>query len=395
MNDSSDSGKSSSRPSLSSILTKLSGLAAQDLEDKIAELCKDDQQLEAEVRASLDTQFISSDDSARMSEASSVPKADDQAKTAEYEEPMLETVDLDIDNSSGIPAAGMSDATIGLPDQASPMMSPDQAAMSAFSRMPENIAGFAVIKLLGSGGMGSVYLAQQEHPHREVAVKVMKVGLATPSAMQRFEFEVETLARLVHPGIAELHEAGIYDGSDEPVPYVAMEYVKGARPITSYISDLRLGPRDCLRIFRNACDGVAFGHARGVIHRDLKPPNILVDEQGVPKIIDFGVARATESEETNGRSQIVGTLQYMSPEQIAGSADVDTSTDVYAMGLILYEILARRLPYIVRASTLSQARQVIDESEAPLLGTINPEFSGDLEMICAKAIEKDLSLIHI
>ena len=307
------------------------------------------------------------------------------------------TIDLGI--GSGGPA-GRLDATIDL-DDSSAAEPPDTsgpgsdvsdeslAGRSAFSRMPERIAEFRVLKLLGSGGMGSVYLGRQEHPDREAAVKVMKLGLATSAALQRFEFEVETLARLNHPGIAELYEAGIYKNETGDVPYVAMEYVTGARPITNYARDVGLDVRGRLELFRKACDAVAFGHARGVIHRDLKPPNILADDDGNPKVIDFGVARAVEGGQDAQQKEIVGTLQYMSPEQIAGSENVDTSTDVYALGLILYELLAGKQAYEVRATTLAEAATAIHEVEVPRLSLVALDCDGDLEMICAKAIEKD------
>ena len=134
---------------------------------------------------------------------------------------------------------------------------------------------------------------------------------------------------------------------------------------------------------------MAFGHARGVIHRDLKPPNILADDDGNPKVIDFGVARAVEGGQDENRKEIVGTLQYMSPEQIAGSANIDTSIDVYALGLILYELLSGQQAYEVRATTLAEATTAIAAAEVPVRSTVAIECKGDLETICAKAIEKD------
>ena len=308
---------------------------------------------------------------------------------------------IDVDAGPG-ESDGRFDATIDLEEGgatgSTPGSNPDSGGReeasggrAAFSRMPERIAEFEVQKLLGSGGMGSVYLGRQRHPDRMAAVKVMKLGLASREALQRFEFEVETLARLNHPGIAELYEAGIYESDAGEVPYVAMEYVTGARPITNYARDVDLDLRGRLELFRSACDAVAFGHARGVIHRDLKPPNILADDDGNPKVIDFGVARAVEGSQDQQRAEIVGTLQYMSPEQIAGSTNIDTSTDVYALGLILYELLAGRQAYEVRATSIAEATTAIAEVEVPVLSTVTLECKGDLETICAKAIEKDPS----
>lgn len=408
------------------IIAEVRRLPEAERADGIRDRCGGDFGLELRVRSALDpeepeTIDDSSDDSAEatlgeemileeMSEEETLAGVEatdfDPDQTIELDVPKTSddprfaaTLDVDAgaDSDSG---GGHFDATIDLDEVGSDEAAsgskpdPDRAAggsggRSAFTRMPERIADFKVLKLLGSGGMGSVYLGRQAHPDREAAVKVMKLGLATPAALQRFEFEVETLARLNHPGIAELYEAGIYENETGEVPYVAMEYVTGARPITNYARDVGLDLRGRLELFRSACDAVAFGHARGVIHRDLKPPNILADDDGNPKVIDFGVARAVEGGQDDNRKEIVGTLQYMSPEQIAGSENIDTSTDVYALGLILYELLSGQQAYEVRATTLAEATTVISEIEVPELSRVAIECKGDLETICAKAIEKD------
>lgn len=237
---------------------------------------------------------------------------------------------------------------------------------TSFSSRPDSIEGFQVEKLLGAGGMGSVYLCRQSVPEREVAVKLMLPGLATPRAVQRFEFEIETLAKLSHPNVAKLFEAGMHETPEGPTPYVAMEMVRGARTIIEYADDEGMGREDRIRLFVRACRGVAFGHGRGVIHRDLKPPNLLVDERGEPKVIDFGVALAADDEV--GQRELVGTLQYMAPEQ-ASRGEVGTATDVYAMGMILFELLAGEPPYVVPGDSLSEALEKITTVEVPRLST--------------------------
>lgn len=257
---------------------------------------------------------------------------------------------------------------------------------TSFSSRPDSIEGFQVEKLLGAGGMGSVYLCRQSVPDREVAVKLMLPGLATPRAVQRFEFEIETLAKLSHPNVAKLFEAGMHETSEGPTPYVAMEMVRGARTIIEYADDEGLDREGRIRLFVRACRGVAFGHGRGVIHRDLKPPNLLVDERGEPKVIDFGVALAADDEV--GQRELVGTLQYMAPEQ-ASRGEVGTSTDVFAMGMILFELLAEQPPYVVPGASLAAALEKITTVEIPRLSTRIPNLHRDVDAIVAKSLSAD------
>ncbi|MHC4589518.1 MAG: serine/threonine-protein kinase, partial [Planctomycetota bacterium] len=188
-------------------------------------------------------------------------------------------------------------------------------------RMPERIGKFHIKRKIASGGMGTVYEAVQEHPRRSVAVKVMKSGIASRSALRRFEYESQILARLRHPGIAQVYDAGMHDDGSGGVPYFAMEYITGAKHLVDYAGSRHLPTRQRLELFVKVCDAVHHGHQKGIIHRDLKPQNILVDSTGQPKIIDFGVARATDSDLAVTTLQtsvgdLVGTVQYMSPEQI-------------------------------------------------------------------------------
>jgi eukaryotic-like serine/threonine-protein kinase len=260
---------------------------------------------------------------------------------------------------------------------------------------PQQIGRYRIQCLIGSGGMGTVYEAVQEQPRRVVALKVLKQGLLSSSALRRFEHEAEVLARLRHPGIAQIYEAGTHDGGSGRVPFIAMEYVPAARPVTAWARERKLGVRACLELCLRICDAVHHGHQRGVIHRDLKPANILVDGQGDVKIIDFGVARATESDDSTTTlhtqvGQLVGTLQYMSPEQCAADPhDIDVRSDVYALGLILYELLTGRLPYEISGRPVHDATRIVREQPPAQLRTFDPALGGDLQTIVLKALEKD------
>ena len=254
---------------------------------------------------------------------------------------------------------------------------------------PSSIADFRILGVLGAGGMGTVYAAEQENPKRTVALKVIRSEVASDDAMRRFAREAEALGRLQHPGIARIYAAGSADG----LPYFVMELVRG-RPLTEYA---RTECRDLaarLELFARVCDAVQYAHQQGVIHRDLKPANILVDETGQPKTLDFGVARLTESENPGTLKTdvgvVVGTLQYMSPEQVAGDPiEIDTRSDIYALGVILYELLAEQLPYSWKAGGIAKAAHTIMMTEPALLGSINRRYRGDIETIAAKALEKE------
>src|SRR5258708_5864846 len=257
--------------------------------------------------------------------------------------------------------------------------------------VPFQVGRYRVVCLIGEGGMGAVYQAEQDHPRRTVALKLIKAGLASPSLLRRFKDEAEVLGRLQHPGIAQIYEAGTAETGAGPQPFFAMEFVAG-RPLTSFAAGL--GVRERLELLARVCDAVHHAHQRGIIHRDLKPANILVDQTGQPKVLDFGVARVTDSDAQVTRQtdigQIIGTLAYMSPEQVlADPLEIDIRTDVYALGLILYELLAGRLPYTTERARIHEAVEAICEQEAPALGTIDRAYRGDIETIVAKAIEKD------
>ena len=254
-----------------------------------------------------------------------------------------------------------------------------------------SIARYRIIRQIGEGGMGVVYEAEQEHPSRTVALKVLKPGFATPELLRRFEDEAQALGRLQHPGIAQIYEAGTADTGSGPQPYFAMELIRGTF-LTEYASTRHLGTRERLALVAKVAEAVHHAHQRGLIHRDLKPGNILVDEGGQPKIVDFGVARVIDLEVQRtvqtDIGRLIGTLAYMSPEQAgADPFEIDIRTDVYALGVLLYELLSGRPMFVKKR--LDEAIQAIREEDPARLSSVNRAYRGDIETITAKALEKD------
>lgn len=257
------------------------------------------------------------------------------------------------------------------------------------------IGGVTLVRPIGKGGMGIVYEGRQDRPNRIVAVKVMAPGLTSPSLLKRFQYEAEVLGRLQHPGIAHIYSVGVHRLKGASVPYFVMEYIANAKTLIEYADELKMAPRQRLDLFKSVCEAVAHGHQKGVIHRDLKPSNILVDHTGQPKVIDFGVARATDSDMAittmqTDVGQLVGTLQYMSPEQVnADPNDIDVRSDVYALGVVLYELLAGKPPYDVRKKAIHEVIRIVQEEAPTPLSALNRALRGDVAVIAGKCLEKD------
>ncbi len=254
------------------------------------------------------------------------------------------------------------------------------------------VARYTIQRCLGRGGIGTVYAATQQNPQRTVALKMLDPGLATGSALLRFRFEAEILGRLAHPGIAVVHEAG---EDHHGRAYLAMELVEDACFVTDYVTRENFDTEARLTLFLAVCAAVAYAHEQGVIHRDLKPSNVLVDGSGRVKVIDFGIARALDADAARltREGDVVGTLAYMSPEQVSGRpGDVDVQSDVYALGALLYELLAGRKARDLAGVALPEALRRIREDAAIPLTQLRPELPRELEWITSKALERDTAL---
>jgi serine/threonine protein kinase len=284
----------------------------------------------------------------------------------------------------------------------------------------DHIGPYRVLSLLGQGAFGDVYVAEQTRPlRRNVALKIVKLGMDTRQVVARFEAERQALALMEHPHIAKVYDAG---ATDSGRPYFAMEHVPGV-PITEYCDTHRLPIKQRLRLLLLVCDAIQHAHQKGIIHRDVKPTNILVKVVGdnpVPKVIDFGIAKATGYSLTErtlftDRGQLIGTPEYMSPEQAEVSAtNVDTRTDIYALGVVLYELLTGTLPFeagALRSGTVQEIQSRIREQQPPRPSTcvkmraagsaerakcrrttpqaLRRRLKGELDWITMKAMEKE------
>jgi serine/threonine protein kinase len=310
-----------------------------------------------------------------------LPEQPDDATPAPDNDSSIEELAQTIDTSR----AGDSEALAEL----------NEAIDAAPIRQPDQIGTYTIVRVLGEGGMGVTYEAVQAVPKRRVAVKVIRGSRFTENARKRFEYEAQVLARMQHPGIAQIYEAGMWtdeDGAERP--FMAMEFVDGCS-LSTYVDRHELSSDDLLRLFRKICEAVHYSHQRGVIHRDLKPDNIMIRKDGQPKVIDFGVARTTDSDlnyvtQQTNMGQLIGTLQYMSPEQVEyDTTDLDTRSDVYALGVILYELLCGRPPYDLKARALHEAVRVICEDQPEHPSTFHRYLRGDVETITLKALEKN------
>jgi eukaryotic-like serine/threonine-protein kinase len=290
-----------------------------------------------------------------------------------------------------------------------------------FERPGTSLGPYKLLEQIGEGGFGVVFMAEQQQPvRRTVALKVIKPGMDSRQVIARFEAERQALALMDHPNIAKVFDAGVDSGK----PYFVMELVKGI-PITEYCDRHQLTPRDRLTLFISVCQAVQHAHQKGIVHRDLKPTNVLVaayDGLPIPKVIDFGIAKAlgqplTEKTLVTGFAGIIGTLEYMSPEQAEFNArDIDTRADIYSLGVLLYELLTGTTPIPkekFKQAAINESLRLIREEEPPKPSSrlseskerlasisaqrmleparLTKEVQGELDWIVMKALEKDRS----
>lgn len=254
---------------------------------------------------------------------------------------------------------------------------------------PSTIGGFRVLRTIARGGMGVVYEAEQTHPKRSVALKVLPLAVGLGGAA-RLEHEASVLARLLHPAIAQMYTIG---ADEQGTPFLAMELVESAQTLNAWSHGR--SEKELLDVFMRVCHGVHHGHQRGVVHRDLKPSNVLVNDRNEPKIIDFGIARRTQSgiarvTQDVDRSKLLGTLAYMSPEQCAGDSDeISAQTDIYSLGVVLYELLTGTLPHPVDSKPLTEAIRLVRETSPRKPMRNEKPLPTDLQAIVMKAISRN------
>jgi eukaryotic-like serine/threonine-protein kinase len=279
--------------------------------------------------------------------------------------------------------------------------SPGSDGNAALDPMPTRLGDFEIVREIGAGGMGRVFEAMQEEPRRAVALKVMYRGLGSEHAVRRFQLEAEILARLDHPNIARIFAAGTHRPGNEsvPQPWFALELVAGGRSLVAFAEEEQLDLNARLTILLEVCDGVHAGHQKGVIHRDLKGSNILVDDDRRPKIIDFGIARVAgdwdrQAGQLTFAGEIVGTLGSMSPEQLAatggrGDADIDIRTDVYSLGALLFELLTGKPSFDLSDTSLPQAIARVRERGPRKPSSLVHGLAPELDWITLRAMSPD------
>src|SRR6266481_5668604 len=282
-----------------------------------------------------------------------------------------------------------------------------KATVVAITEKPgDRIGRYKLLQQIGEGGCGVVYMAEQEEPvRRRVALKVIKLGMDTKQVIARFEAERQALALMDHPNIAKVLDAGATEAGR---PYFVMELVRGIK-ITEFCDEKSVPTADRLRLFTQVCQAIQHAHQKGVIHRDIKPSNILVtvnDGVALPKVIDFGIAKATNQQPLTDKTlftafeQFIGTPAYMSPEQaVMTSLDVDTRSDIYSLGVLLYELLTDRTPFDQKellAAGLDEMRRTICERDPPRPSTrLSTLLEGELTTTAKRRQTEPLKLIHV
>lgn len=318
-----------------------------------------------------------------------------------------------------LPFESLADDIVAARDVIAPTVGPGSTTRADDSQLGSRIGRYRVLEKIGEGGFGVVYMAEQEEPvRRRVALKILKLGMDTRQIVARFEAERQALAMMDHPGIAKVHDAGATPAGR---PFFVMELCAG-RAITEFCDARHLSVRQRLELFGQVCQAVQHAHQKGLIHRDIKPSNILVaevDGRPLAKVIDFGIAKATQARLTEKtlfteNRQLIGTPEYMSPEQAEGSLDIDTRTDVYSLGVLLYELLTGSTPFSsreLRSAAFAEIQRIIREVEPPRPSTrlsqnadsiagvaanrsVEPRrlgtlMRGELDWIVMKSLEKD------
>ncbi len=286
----------------------------------------------------------------------------------------------------------LADATIGNSGADPDAATIAGADVSLREQPGSRIGPYKLLQLIGEGGFGSVFMAEQEKPvSRKVALKIIKLGMDTRQVVARFEQERQALAMMDHPNIARVLDAG---ATETGRPFFVMELVKGD-PIVEYCDKNNLSINDRLELFAQVCNAVQHAHTKGIIHRDIKPSNILVSTQdGRPhtKVIDFGIAKATAAKLTEKtlfteHRQLIGTPEYMSPEQAEGNLDIDTRTDVYSLGVLLYELLTGTTPFSrkeLRSAAYAEIQRIIREVEPPKPSTRLSSSTATIANVAAK-----------
>src|SRR5688572_6210417 len=255
------------------------------------------------------------------------------------------------------------------------------------------IPGYQILEQLAAGATGSVWRARQVRPRRDVAIKVLRLDSVAPGQIARFRREAQFLAQLDHPGIARVIESGVIDDGPVALPWIALEFVHGVT-LDKHARSARPSLAELLELFAQVCEAVEHAHRRGIVHRDLKPSNVMVDREGRPRVIDFGIARASaelegETAHLTRTGMLIGTLPFMAPEQARGERDLTPAADVYSLGAILYLVVTGRLPVDTEDRDFLEAVHAVCNEDPLPARRLRPELPRDLETILDKALAKD------